>query len=159
MKKLIGSAAFILFMGMGVFAQDEAKQTGDAAEVNLNAPALAFTKEVHDFGTIEEGLKYTHEFTFINTGKEPLIIKNVRASCGCTTPIWPKEPILPGQEGVVKAVYNSKGRPGKFNKAITITSNASTPTKVVYIKGNVTKSTSSGVPEKKPSMMAEPDKD
>ena len=87
---------------------------------------------------------------------KPLIIKNVRASCGCTTPLWPKEPIMPGKEAVIKAVYNSKGRVGNFNKAITITSNADTPTKVLYIKGTITKPVNSGMPMKKSPMMAEP---
>ncbi len=78
------------------------------------------------------------KFKFKNTGKEPLILTNVKASCGCTTPQWPREPIMPGQEASIKAVYNSKGRPGNFNKSITVTSNDSeAPTQVLYISGMV----------------------
>lgn len=97
-------------------------------------------EESFDFGTIEEGVIAEHEFKFTNKGNAPLILTNVQASCGCTTPSWTKEPIEPGKTGVVKASYNSNGRPGAFNKSITITSNAEeTPSKVVYIKGNVNK--------------------
>jgi hypothetical protein len=95
--------------------------------------------ENHDFGTIEEGVIAEYEFKFKNTGNAPLILSNVQASCGCTTPSWTKDPIEPGKVGTVKASYNSNGRPGAFNKSITITSNGETPTKVVYIKGNVNK--------------------
>ena len=61
----------------------------------------------------------------------------MQASCGCTTPTWSKEPIKPGAQGSVTAIYNSKGRPGNFNKAVTVTSNAKTAQKVLFIKGNV----------------------
>jgi hypothetical protein len=67
------------------------------------------------------------------------VISNVQASCGCTTPEWPKEPIMPGATARIKASYNSQGRPGVFNKSITVTSNTSEPTKVLYIKGIVEK--------------------
>jgi len=155
MKNLITSLTLTIFLGLGAIAQDDAAKADDG-----NKPAFKFETETHDFGTVTEGPKYEYEFKFTNTGKEPLIINNVRASCGCTTPVWPREPIPPGQESTIKAVYNSKGRPGKFNKAITISSNATTPSKVLYIKGNVQKAQAApeGSPEKKPSMLAEPNK-
>jgi hypothetical protein len=99
---------------------------------------LVVEKETHDFGTIAEGTQATHEFKLKNTGNQPVVISNVQASCGCTTPAWTKEPILPGKTGMVKAVYNSEGRPGSFNKSITVTSNATTPTLILFIKGVVT---------------------
>lgn len=134
-----------------------AQQTQPAPEVpvNPNAADFKFETETFDFGTITEGIQATHEFEFINTGKEPLIISNVRASCGCTTPSWTKEPVAPGAKGNIKAIYNSAGRPGNFSKAITVTSNSKTPTKVLYIKGNVEKQDQGGTPEKKPSMLNE----
>lgn len=101
------------------------------------APVIQFTEETFDFGELEEGPQVTHEFKFKNTGKEPLTLSNVKASCGCTTPDWPKTPILPGEENVIKVTYNTKGRVGAFNKAVTITSNAYTPTTRIYIKGTV----------------------
>lgn len=96
-----------------------------------------FDKIQHDFEQVTEGNIASHEFTFTNTGSAPIIIQNVRASCGCTTPYWTREPVLPGQKGKIKAAYNSKGRPGVFNKTITITSNADEPSKRLTIKGNV----------------------
>jgi hypothetical protein len=104
---------------------------------NPNAADFKFDTEVHDFGNIKEGVQAEHTFKFTNTGKEPIVITNVQASCGCTTPTWSKEPIKPGAQGSVTAIYNSKGRPGNFNKAVTVTSNAKTAQKVLFIKGNV----------------------
>lgn len=98
-----------------------------------------FQDEAYDFGTIDEGLQAQHEFIFTNDGTTPIIISNVRASCGCTTPDWTKDPIPPGGKGIIKASYNSQGRPGVFNKSITITSNSTEPQKVLYIKGVVNK--------------------
>lgn len=119
-----------------------------------NAPIFDFLEESYDFGEIIEGDKATHEFKFTNTGNSPLIISGVKASCGCTTPEWPKAPVAPGDDAVIKAIYNSKGRVGKFNKAIRITSNANEGTKVIYIKGDVKKSNSNeGMPVKKPSIV------
>ncbi|MFD2245224.1 DUF1573 domain-containing protein [Pontibacter ruber] len=98
---------------------------------------LKFEKETHDFGTIAEGVQATYEFKVKNVGNQPVVIANVQPSCGCTTPDWTKDPILPGKTGVIKAMYNSTGRPGPFHKSITVTSNAATPSQVIYIKGEV----------------------
>jgi hypothetical protein len=99
---------------------------------------MSFDFAVHDFGKIEEakGL-VTVNFGFTNTGSKPLLIKRVHASCGCTSNNWTKEPILPGKKGFVSATYNPKNRPGPFSKTITVSSNASTPTVVLTIKGDV----------------------
>ncbi|QHL86629.1 DUF1573 domain-containing protein [Nibribacter ruber] len=99
---------------------------------------LTFEKETHDFGTIKEGGVATYEFKVKNTGNAPVIISHVQASCGCTTPEWSKEPIAPGATSVIKAGYNTVGRPGAFNKALTITSNSTQETQMLFIKGTVT---------------------
>lgn len=101
----------------------------------LGQAKLAFNDDVHDFGTFDEGEIMDFEFEFTNTGTEELTIKSVRASCGCTTPFWTKEAIAAGEKGSIKVRYNSKNRPGNFHKTITISSNASTPNKVLTIKG------------------------
>ena len=102
-------------------------------------PKITFIEESFDFGTIaEEKGPVTKEFSFTNTGGAPLILQNVKASCGCTTPEWTKDPILPGKKGYVKATYNPQNRPGQFNKSITVTSNAENNTVVLTIKGTVT---------------------
>ncbi len=110
-----------------------------AAIIVAQQPMLEFKELKHDFGTIaEDGGKVSHTFEFTNTGATPLVISNVRASCGCTTPNWTKEPVEPGQKGIVTATYNPMGRPGGFNKTITVTSNASNETVRLTISGNVT---------------------
>lgn len=100
-------------------------------------PKFNFTKENHDFGEIVEGKIASFEYEFVNTGDQPLIISHVQASCGCTTPFWTKEPVMPGKTGTIKASYNSNGRPGSFNKTITVTSNAAEGSKVLSFKGIV----------------------
>ncbi|MFQ3576311.1 MAG: DUF1573 domain-containing protein [Cytophagales bacterium] len=108
--------------------------------VGMSAKAqgnMKFTTEVHDFGDIPEGPQVTHTFEFVNTGDQPLIVSNAAPSCGCTTPDWTKTPIPPKGKGFIKATYNTEGRPGNFNKSITITSNGIETTKVIFIKGNV----------------------
>ena len=99
---------------------------------------LQFSETTFDFGKIkEEDGPVTHEFTFINHGHQPVQIANVRASCGCTTPAWTKEPVLPGQSGLIQAQYNPKNRPGPFNKSLTVTMDSSDRTVRLYIKGQV----------------------
>lgn len=98
---------------------------------------LTFSKTSHDFGQVKEGVQASHDFEFTNTGKSPLIISNVSASCGCTTPFWTKDPVLPGKKGKITASYNSNGRPGIFNKSITVVSNAEPSTQVLTIQGSV----------------------
>ena len=98
---------------------------------------LEFEKDQHDFGQVVEGTMATYEFKFKNTGDQPVLIGNVQASCGCTTPDWTKTPVAPGKSGIVKAMYSSAGRPGMFTKTVTVTSNAAEPNKVLTIKGSV----------------------
>lgn len=99
---------------------------------------ITFERHEHDFGKINEADgKVTTVFTFKNEGMEPLVLSNVRASCGCTTPKWPRQPVEPGQTGEITVTYNPNGRPGRFTKTVTITSNATEPTTRVTIKGEV----------------------
>ncbi|TLX75293.1 DUF1573 domain-containing protein [Labilibacter sediminis] len=101
-------------------------------------PAFSFNKTLHDFGGIEESAgKVSYQFNFTNTGSQPLVIHNVRASCGCTSPEWSKQPIAPGGKGYVKAIFDPKNRPGNFNKTITVTANTETPNTVLRITGTV----------------------
>jgi len=98
--------------------------------------ALQFEKQTHDFGNVPQGTPVTYEFKFKNTGNAPIVISNVQASCGCTTPAWTNTPVLPGKTGSIKAQYNAAAM-GAFNKSITVTSNASNSSEVVFIKGTV----------------------
>jgi hypothetical protein len=161
MKKILLSLS-VAFLATGAFAQSHdghnhaapAPTTPAAAApvppppskpTNLKPENMVFTTESHDFGTIAEGPAGDYEFAFKNTGKEPLTIESVHASCGCTTPSYSKEPIAPGKTGKIKASYNTVGRPGAFTKSITVTSNAGT--KVLTIRGTVEKAPTSSVPE------------
>jgi len=108
----------------------------------INAQVLkniTFVAEEHDFGSIkEENGPAEYEFVFKNTSTEPLKILNVRASCGCTTPAWTREEVAPGAEGIIKASYNPRNRPGPFHKTITVTTSATTNNTVILrINGQV----------------------
>jgi hypothetical protein len=98
---------------------------------------MKFEKETHDFGTIEEGSIVSYDFEFTNKGNQPVIINSVSASCGCTTPFYTREPIMPGKKGKITVSFNSNGRPNAFNKAVTIKSNTAEDTKIIWIKGMV----------------------
>lgn len=97
---------------------------------------IKFEKIVHDYGTVYQNGDGKSEFIFTNKGDEPLVLSSVRSSCGCTIPKWPKEPILPGQTGVIVVTYDTK-RIGTINKQITVLSNATENQIILNIKGNV----------------------
>ena len=120
MKKVFG-VSFLVFVSYFLSAQS----------------IIEFQKETHDFGTISEGAVVTYNFVFKNRGKSPLILQSVEPSCGCTTPAYTKEPILPGKTGKITVSYNSQGRPNAFHKSITVRTNSDEPVKVLYIKGFV----------------------
>lgn len=130
-----------------------AQPTGEnkGQSTTLTVENLVFDNEVHDFGAIPEGPNADYEFTFKNTGKEPINLQTVNASCGCTTPSWSKEPVLPGKTGSIKASYATQGRPGGFTKSITVVSNAGT--KVLTIKGTVEPAPSGSAPASTKSMI------
>ena len=111
---------------------------GLALNAQQKTPSASFTTMVHDFGQIKEtdGMA-SYKFEFTNTGATPLILKNVQASCGCTTPNWPKEPILPGTKSIITVTYNPQNRPGHFEKQITVTSNGEPESLVLRIMGEV----------------------
>lgn len=126
--------------------------TEAAHSSTLTVENMKFVTEIHDFGTIPEGPAAEVEFVFTNTGKEPINLTNVKASCGCTTPSWSKDPILPGKKGIIKASYATDHRPGGFTKSITVMSDAGT--KVLTIKGNVEEAPKGSVPTATKSMIS-----
>ncbi len=124
-KRLLSAIFSVLFTTSGLFAQ-------------TMAPKMVFKKTVHNFGNIKEaGGKVEFTFKFNNMGSEPIVINNVSSSCGCTTPMWSKEPVAPGGTGYIKAVYNPIHRPGKFHKTVTVKSNAENSPIVLQINGEV----------------------
>ena len=115
---------FIALLSLTAFAGNDAK--------------IVFADPVYDFGNVKEnGGIVSHGFVVKNTGKSPLIIKSARASCGCTVPEIPKEPIKPGESAVLKVSYDPKGRPGEFEKNIQVKSNAKDSRVTSKIKGVV----------------------
>ncbi|HRN56586.1 MAG TPA: DUF1573 domain-containing protein [Agriterribacter sp.] len=127
MQKLY-TLLFILSLAAVVQAQNDTSQA--------TAKDVLLLKETrYDFGKIQQGKPVTHIFEVVNTGKEPLQIENVQASCGCTTPEWSHDPIAPGTTKKITVGYNAAAK-GKFEKAITIFYNAG-KTKLLYIKGEV----------------------
>ncbi len=108
-----------------------------ASAVDKNAPDLKFDIETYDFGTIKQGDKVTHDFDFVNTGKEPLVISQATGSCGCTVPQWPKEPVTKGSKSTIHVEFNSTGKMGMQDKTVTITSNSKSGQKILHLKGNV----------------------
>ncbi|MDD2313269.1 MAG: DUF1573 domain-containing protein [Proteiniphilum sp.] len=109
-----------------------------SAALAQQKPELDFERTEHNFGTIKEELgAVTTQFEFTNTGKSPLIIQRVSASCGCTTPSYTREPVLPGKKGTISAKYSTVRRPGTFNKTITVYTNVPDTVYVLTIKGNV----------------------
>lgn len=158
MKRILLSLSVVVLSASAAFAQEKKqvvkleppKQATTPAPAqtpatSLTADNMAFEEMTYDFHTVPEGPAAEHEFHFKNTGKEPINISKVQASCGCTTPSYSKDPVLPGKEGVIKASFNTNGRPNAFTKTITVVSNAGT--KVLTIKGNVEKAPTSSVPE------------
>lgn len=101
-----------------------------------SAQTISFDNTVLDYGTIKPGSDGNRVFVVKNTGDKPLIISNVKPSCGCTTPEWSKEPILPGKTGQIKVHYNTT--PGPFQKMIEVFTNDPVNSRsVIHIKGNV----------------------
>lgn len=110
-------------------------QTAIAQQKGAN---MVFSDTFHDFGKIKEnGGLVTYKFNFTNTGDQPIIITNVQASCGCTTPEWPKNPVAPGTKAAITVSFDPKGRPSTFTKQITVTSNSVNNPVVLTITGDV----------------------
>ena len=94
-----------------------------AGSANQPITSITFKDSVLHIGKVEDGKMVDVEFEFTNTGTEMLVIKSVSASCGCTIPEKPEEPIAPGQKGKIKATFDSRGRAGLNQKAITVVAN------------------------------------
>jgi hypothetical protein len=117
-------------------------QNAAIAEKNMGeVPVISFDKSIHDFGTLKEGDVVETIFKFTNTGKSDLIISNAKSSCGCTVPDLSKiknKPFKPGESGEFNVKFNSKGKPNKLNKTVTVTTNTKTGKEKVQITGFVT---------------------
>ena len=129
MKKIAAILVFAIISATACTSADSGDNTGNsepAAEA-VAPPAATTTIQWLDsaknIGKISEGEKVEIAYRFVNTGNHPLVIENVMATCGCTVAEKPAEPVSPGKEGVIKAVFNSEGRPGSQHKSITVYAN------------------------------------
>lgn len=126
--------ASLLLIGTGFFGL---AQDGDQEETPLTGAKISFAEKSYNFGDITQGEKVEYTFEFENVGNEPLILSDVRTTCGCTAPEWPREPIAPGASAKLKVVFNSAGKMGMQNKVITVMSNAVNNPERVKIVTNV----------------------
>ncbi|MGV6844510.1 MAG: DUF1573 domain-containing protein [Lutibacter sp.] len=139
---------FVIVLAVLITGLTQAQEKKGLKNVNVgDAPVFKFKKEVIDYGKIDLNSDGQRVFEFTNVGKSPLVITNVKSSCGCTVPSKPKDPIMPGKSGKITVKY-ATNRPGGFSKSITIFSNASEKVKVVRIKGIVLRKQSPVVKEK-----------
>lgn len=129
----------LAFAGFGLMAfVPSATGLQEIKKENQNGKEVTVNKLTHDFGTIgEDDGNVSTTFIVTNNTDTPVILANVKATCGCTTPKWTKTPIEPGKTGEVTVTYNPKGRPGPFDKIVTITTNSNPERLTVHIKGTV----------------------
>ncbi len=137
MKKVL----FALFIAgttlSAAFAQTTPTVTDDTqATKKVDGPVMTFETTEINYGNIAQGSDPLRKFKFKNTGTEPLKITNAQGSCGCTVPSYKKEAILPGETGEIEVRYDTQ-RLGPFQKAVTLTTNESSQTRVLLIKGDV----------------------
>ena len=102
-----------------------------------DAGKFKFEEEMHDFGEVLDGPPAECDFEFKNVGKSPIIITEAHGTCGCTVPLWPKEPVLPKHKAVIHVTYNTRGRVGPINKDVIITSNAQQNPMKLHLMGMV----------------------
>jgi hypothetical protein len=105
--------------------------------IDENAAIISLDNDTYEFGVVKEGEKVKHVYEFTNTGKSPLIISNVSASCGCTTPEYSQHPINPGEKGSITVVFDSQNQIGMQQKIITVLSNAEPSRTILQLKGEV----------------------
>jgi uncharacterized cupredoxin-like copper-binding protein len=139
MNKTIITFAFLVILSACKEAPKDSSSIDTAAietdASNVKEPKLDFGNDMsHDFGTIIEGERVEHTFKFTNTGTADLVISSATASCGCTIPSPPKEPIAPGEEGEIKVEFNSAGKSAMQTKDITILANTNPVKTILQIK-------------------------
>jgi len=132
---------FLLMIASCLFVANSFGQEPSTKD-NPNAPEITFEETVHDFGKVTFKGVAEYEFTFTNTGKEPLLILDCPSGCGCTVPTCPKDkPIKPGEKGNIKVKYTNTHIVGKFEKSFTVRTNSKNPTVMVTIKGEILQDT------------------
>jgi len=119
--------------------QPTAAVTADEQVPTGPTTSIVFEETDFDFGAVDDGEKVRHTYKFKNTGNEPLIISSAKGSCGCTVPKFSSDPVAPGQTGVIDVEFDSKGKPGKQTKRVTVTANTVPAQTFLNITGMVNK--------------------
>ncbi len=119
--------------------KSEAMNLPEKDSLGSKFSVMTFKEKNFSFGEVKEGEIATHDFVFTNTGEIPLIITNAQGSCGCTVPEYPKKPIAPGEEGLIKVKFNSTGFEGEKNKSVTIEANTKNKLEEISFTANVIK--------------------
>src|SRR5690606_20450709 len=144
MKKYILTFATIAFLASCNNSKQESNYQ-DSSAVNTEvftesgAPIMKFQEEVYDFGKVKDGEKVSYDFSFKNEGNTPLIIKDATATCGCTVPEWPKQPVAPGESGKISVIFDTSGKSGLQDKVVTITANTVPAQTQIHIVGEIIK--------------------
>lgn len=126
----------VCFLSYGTTFSQNVKANAKQEVKNVKNGELTFETDEIDYGTIKQNADGLRVFKFTNTGNAPVLISNVKTSCGCTVPEYSKEPVMPGESGEIKVKY-ATNRVGAFTKTITVMSNAKNSKKILRIKGNV----------------------
>lgn len=112
--------------------------TASDKPVDKNAgPTMSFNETEHDFGKIVQGEKVSYSFVFKNTGGSDLVISNASASCGCTVPNYPKQPIKSGETAKIDVQFDSSGKSGLTKKTITLVTNCNPSTQLLTITSTI----------------------
>lgn len=135
--RLLSGMLLIAVLAIAAGCMDSSSGKGDGSSVT-EEPHIEFETTEYDFGKIPYLGEAKYEFEFKNTGNQPLVLRNVKSTCGCTVPEWPKEPLNPGETAKITVKYNTRIT-GNFSKGITVYSNAENPTIQLRIKGEVEK--------------------
>jgi hypothetical protein len=153
MKKYYFSLLMLAFISCGEAKKDEKSIDSNLLSTDIvnnpksaggldtvaasEMPVMTFKDTIHNFGNIKAGDVLSHDFEFTNTGKTPLIISSAAASCGCTVPDYPHEPIAPGKTGVLTVKFNSEGKSGHQEKTVNVQANTLNSTHILHIKADI----------------------
>jgi hypothetical protein len=126
-----------LITGCSNEANDDKVDEGSLNKRSEKESVIEFETTVNDLGTVREGERVAAWFVYKNSGNSPLIIRDVKAGCGCTVPGWNDQPLEKGESNEIKIVFNSSGKKGAQNIRISVFSNARNPKEDLYLRANV----------------------
>src|SRR5699024_5938762 len=129
--------ALATLVSCGNSENNESQSSDTLASEAATGGKIEFDEPIFDFGQVKEGEVVEQIYSYTNTGTAPVILSQVSASCGCTTPSYTQTPVLPGQSGEIKVSFDSDGQVGKQQKIVTIASNAENKVTTIQLRGEV----------------------